>query len=187
MLFRKTLIISVIALMAGCSIGPQKLNVEPLLSLDNLNGVVTPVELVISDKRTNENVLGYRNAKKQGEIGFTDSVAKSLGEGIQAALLAQGINMNRGPQPFTRLEVQVYNLEYFTPDETWVSSIEMKAEILIVVSRGGASVKKRFKSNRKQDVVTAPNKEFNEKFMNTLLSELLNKALNDKEIVNFLK
>lgn len=174
-------------MMAGCAKGPQKLDVAPILSLDNLNGVVTPIELVISDKRANENVLGYRNAKKQGVIGFTDSVAKSLGEGIQGALLSQGINMSRGPQPFTRLEVQVYNLEYFTPDESWVSSIEMKAEILIVVSRGGASVKKRFKANRKQDVVTAPNKEFNEKFMNTLLSELLNKALNDKEIVNFLK
>mgnify|MGYP005991286109 CR=1 FL=1 len=184
---KRLLIVCAVLILSGCAISPQSLTVAPTLSFERLQGVTTPVELIIKDKRNNEKLLGYRNAKKQGEISFTDSVAKSLGEKIQAGLVYQGVNMATGEESATRLEVQVYKLSYFTPDESWVSTIEMNAEILVAVDRGGASVKKRFKSNRKQDVVTAPNKEFNEKFMNTLLSELLNKALNDKEIVNFLK
>lgn len=187
MVFKNLLAVLLVVFLVGCATAPQKLNVAPVLALDTLKGVVTPIELVISDNRQNGEILGYRNAKEQAEIGFTGSVAKSLGERIQAALIYQGIDMTKGPQPFTRLEIQLHKLNYFTPDETWVSSIEMTAEILLVVNRGDATIKKRFKANRKQDVVTAPNKEFNEKFMNTILSELLNKALNDNEIVNFLK
>jgi uncharacterized lipoprotein YajG len=177
-----------VLLMSGCSTSPHKLQVAPVLMLDNLKGVTIPVELVISDHRENGQLLGYRNAKKEGAIGFTESVTKSIGESIQAALIYQGVRMSKGEESATtRLEVQIHRLNYSTPDESWVSRIEMHADVLLVVSRSGASMKKRFKANRKQDVVAAPNKEFNEGFMNTLISELINKALNDKEIANFLK
>lgn len=180
-------LMTVLLVLSGCASSPQKIDVAPVLALDELKGVVVPIELVISDKRENKNILGYRNAKKEGTLEFNDSLAKSLGETIKSALIYQGIDMSKGPQPYTRLEIQVDDLTYSSPDETWVSNIELSAEILLVVARSGASIKKRFKANRTQEVVTAPNKEFNEKFLNSLLSELLNKALNDKEIVNFLK
>ena len=187
MKFYKFLIVSVLAFLAGCATSPQQVQVAPVLMLDSLKDVTLPIELVVTDKRDNVTLLGYRNAKQEGEITFSESVSKSLGEKIQSALIYQGINMTKGPQPFTRLEVELYELSYRSPDETWVSGIEMNAEILVIVKRSEASLKKRFKSNRKQDVVTAPSQEFNEGFMNALLSELINKALNDKEIVNFLK
>jgi uncharacterized lipoprotein YajG len=187
MILKKVIAMVTFAMLASCATGPQKLDVSPNLMLEALNGLITPIELVISDKREDKDVLGYRNAKNQGVISFTDSVAKSLGETVQAALVNQGVEMSTGEQPSTRLEIQIHDLRYFTPDESWVSTIEITAEILLVVNRGTASIKKRFSSNRKQDVVTAPNKEFNEQFMNAILSELLNKALNDKEVITFLK
>jgi uncharacterized lipoprotein YajG len=173
--------------LAGCASAPQMLKVEPVLVLDNLKGITIPVELVISDKRENLNLLGYRTAKNESQIGFSESVAKSMGESIQAALIQQGVRISTDGKSATRLEVQLHELSYTTPDESWVSSIEMKAEVLLVVSRSEAVLKKRFNANKKQDVIAAPGKEFNQKFMNTLISELINKALNDKEIASFLK
>jgi uncharacterized lipoprotein YajG len=176
-----------LVLLAGCASAPQMLKVSPVLVLDNLTGVTIPVELVISDKRENVNLLGYRTAKNESEIGFSKSVAKSMGESIQSALIEQGVRISKDGNSATRLEVQLNQFSYATPDKNWVSSIEMKAEVLLVVSRSGSVLKKRFNANRKQDVIVAPTKEFNQEFMNTLLSELINKALNDNEISNFLK
>ena len=180
-------ILVVLMLLVGCSSTPQKLTVAPQLQFSELSGANTGVELIINDKRENTARLGYRNAKNQGEITFNASLSSSLGESIQQALLDQGIEMKKGPEPLTKLEIQVLELYYRSPDETWVSHIEMGAKILVSVSRGNTNIKKRFASNRSQDVATAPTAEFNENFMNAMLSELLNKALNDKEIANFLK
>lgn len=184
----KTLLVgAALLLLTACSSTPQKLTVAPELSFERLKGAKTGIELLISDERENTKILGYRNAKKQGEITFTQSLSQSLGESIQQAMLSQGVNMNKGPEPLTKLEVQILDLHYRTPDETWVSHIEMGAEILVSVTRGNTNIKKRFTSKRSQDVATAPTAEFNENFMNGMLSELLNKAMNDKEVSSFLK
>lgn len=182
-------IISMLAvlMLAACSSTPQVLTVAPVLSLSKIKGASVPVELVISDQRENTELLGYRNAKNQGEITFSEPLSKALGEAIQTELQNQGIQMKKGPEPLTKLEIQVVELNYRSPDETWVSHIEMKAEILVSVTRGTTNIKKRFTANRSQDVATAPTAEFNQNFLNGMLSELINKALNDSEIANFLK
>ena len=102
-------------------------------------------------------------------------------------MLAQDVDMKKGPEPLSKLEVTIVKLRYFSPDENWVSHIELEGEIVVTISRSGSSLTKRFAANRAQDVATAPTKEFNENYLNTMLSELFNKALNDKEVVNFLK
>lgn len=186
MKFYSVLVLFFLSVMTGCATSPQSVSVDPVLSLEGLKDVSTPLEIIVSDKRNNVKLFGFRNAKNEGEILFSDSVSKSLGESIQNALIYQGVNMTRSPKPVTKLEVELHELVYTTPDESWVSSVEVRAEVLLIVSRANSSLRKRFKANRKQDVVTAPTQEFNEKFMNTLLSELMNKALNDSEIANFL-
>ncbi|WP_283786658.1 YajG family lipoprotein [Bermanella sp. WJH001] len=173
--------------LVGCAVGPQSLKVSPQLDFAQLNGVTVPIELVVSDQRENTELLGYRNAKNQGPISFEASLAKSVGESLQAAMVAQNIEMRKGPEPLSKLEVTIVKLHYFSPDESWVNHIELEGEIVVKITRSGSSLTKRFAANRAQDVATAPAKEFNENYLNTMLSELFNKALNDKEIVNFLK
>jgi len=172
--------------LAGCALGPQKVQVMPSLAFENLKGVQIPIELVVVDQRKNTGVLGYRNAKQQGVIEFKTPLVNALGSAMQNAMLVQGISMQQGNEPFTKLTVQVDKLQYSSPNESWVSRIKMNAQISILVSRGGASFKKRFSANRSQDVATAPSLEFNEKYMNALLSELINKAMNDRDVINFL-
>ncbi len=181
------LVLGLTALLVGCAVGPQTLKVEPVLNFEQLNGVTVPIELVVSDKRENTELLGYRNAKNQGPIGFEESLAKSIGQSLQNAMLAQNIDMEKRPEPLSKLEVDIVKLRYFSPDESWVSRIELEGEILVKISRGKTSLSKRFAANRTQDVATAPTQEFNQNYLNLMLSELFNKALNDKEIVNFLK
>jgi len=175
-------------LLVGCATSPQTLTVAPELVLTPLNGVVVPIELKVTDNRANTDLLGYRNAKQQGPISFSESLAKSIGETVEQALNEQGVETKvGGPEPKTVLEIEIDELKYWSPDESWVSRIEMKAEMSVKVSRGQTHIKKRFASNRMQEVATAPTAEYNQIFLNGMLTELLTKALSDREIVSFIK
>lgn len=176
-----------IVMLTGCAVGPQSLKVAPELDFSQLKGVTVPIELVVTDERENTDLLGYRNAKNQGPISFEDSLAKSVGESLQVAMIEQDIAMQKGPEPLSKLKISIVKLRYSSPDENWVNHVALEGEIVVVISRSGSSLTKRFSANRAQDVATAPAKEFNEKYLNAMLTELFNKALNDKEIVNFLK
>ncbi len=173
--------------LTACTLAPQKIQVMPLLSFSQLSGVAVPVELLITDNRINTKILGYRNAKNEGKIHFKTPLVQSLGESIQQAMMEQGVKMQRGREELTKLTLQIDKLHYSTPDESWVSRVKLDAEISVLVSRNGSSFKKRFSANRSQDVAIAPSEAFNEKYMNGLLSEIINKAMNDRDVINFLK
>lgn len=176
-----------VGLLAACTLAPQKVQVMPSLSFKALKGLQAPIELVVEDNRKVTSRLGYRNSKKEGVIEFSTPLVQALGESIQKAMLIQGVNMRRGDEPLTKMTLRVDKLEYTSPDQNWVSHIKMNGEILLLVSRGGASFKKRFSANRSQDVATAPSLDFNEKYMNALLSEIINKAMNDRDVMNFIR
>ncbi|GAA6133550.1 hypothetical protein NBRC116188_03390 [Oceaniserpentilla sp. 4NH20-0058] len=180
-------VMALFSLLAGCAVGPQTVNVSPMLDFQNMKGVSVPVELVVEDERNTPEVLGYRNAKNEGPITFDESLSKSMGEAIQSAMLAQNVEMERKPEPLSKVKVNIVKLRYSSPNKDWVSRVELEGEVVISLQRGLASMTKRFSANRSQDVATAPTQEFNQKFLNTLLSELFNKAFNDKEVINFLK
>ncbi len=181
-----TYLLLAMTLMA-CSVAPQKVAVMPSLSFEALDGVGQVIELRVEDNRENTHLLGYRNSKKEGPIEFKTPLVKAVGESVKKAMLAQNIQMRTGPEPVTVLTLKIEKLQYSSPNKNWVSRIDMQGEILLMVSRAGSSFKKRFSGNRGQDVATAPSESFNEKYMNTLLSELINKALNDPEVVRFIK
>jgi uncharacterized lipoprotein YajG len=181
------LYVALLACVTACTLTPQKVQVMPLLSFPQLSNLTTPMELMITDNRKNTQLLGYRNAKQEGEIQFKVSLVQSLGESMQQAMLAQNVTMQRGGEAFTKLTLQIDKLHYSTPDESWVSRVKLDAEISVLVSRNGSSFKKRFSANRSQDVAIAPSEEFNEKYLNALLSEIINKAMNDRDVINFLK
>lgn len=185
---KKLTLAFMVFLLAGCATSPQTLTVAPELVLTPLSGVSMPVELLVKDSRENTELLGYRNAKQQGPISFSESLAKSIGETVEKALNDQGVETKAGgPEPKTVMEIEIEELKYWSPDESWVSRIEMKAEISVKVTRGQTSIKKRFASNRMQEVATAPTAEYNQIFLNAMLTELLTKALSDREIVSFIK
>ncbi len=179
-------VIVFVAFLAGCAVKPQVLKVEPELVFPALKGVAVPVKLFVEDNRSNDEILGYRNAKKEGPITLVGSLPKALGERIQSAMSVQGIKVVNAPDA-AKVTLKIERLDYSSPDESWVSHIEMHAAVQIIVERGNATMKKRFAANRARDVATAPSEEFNQEYLNGILSELLNEAFNDREIAVFLK
>lgn len=175
------------SVLCACSLKPQTLNVEPKLEFAAVKGIEIPLTVDVVDMREQPEILGYRNAKKEGELRFSQPLAETLKEQITKALQAQGASTKKSPEPATELVVEIHKLSYSTPDESWVSQIEMNGELVLNIRRGATNLKKRFAANQGQDVVTAPSKDYNETYLNVLLTTLINKALNDREVIGFIK
>lgn len=171
----------------ACTLKPQTLKVEPKLEFAGVQGIEIPISVDVMDKRAQPELLGYRNAKKEGQIGFNKPLADTLKKQIIKALQDQGATVGKTPEPATELVIEIHKLSYETPDESWVSSIEMHGELALKIKRGPTSLTKRFKANQSQDVITAPSEEFNETYLNVLLTTLVNKAMNDREVIGFIK
>lgn len=173
----------------GCALAPQTLKVQPELSIGNLKYITDPVELFVRDQRKDTALLGYRDGEKKAEITLSNSLVAAIGESVKASLQNVGVKIkSEGDEsPSNRLSIDVLKLTYSSPDKQWVGHINLEAELLVEIKHSAAVMKKRFTSNRSLDVATAPSEEFNEKLLNSLLSEIISAIFNDKEIVAFLK
>ncbi len=183
----KTILICVLSIMlSACSLAPQKLTVLPVFDFVKLKDLPLSVELEVVDERGKTALLGYRNGKKEGAIEFNGALAKALGESMQQALEAQGVPMGWSGNSGIKISLHIEKFNYGTADKNWVSHIAMQGRILLKLNRTGSTLSKRFSVNRSQDVAIAPNAAFNQSYMNQLLSDLVNKAMNDPEIIEFL-
>lgn len=185
MKFKTSLLIAAMAL-GGCTLGPQKLQLETTVSAPAASVIKTPLVVSVSDKRTVP-VIGYRNAQKQGEITLEPELNQIIGESLTRALVAAGVPMAVTAQGANTLQVEVNKLTYSTPDEFWVTHIKLDAEFTVVVQKGNETFKKRFKAEQATDVAVAPGDRFNAMAISGVVSELLNKIANDPETINFLK
>lgn len=173
----------------GCALAPQTLKVKPELSIGNLKYINDPVELFIRDQRSNTSLLGYRDGEKTASINLSNSLVAAIGESVKTSLLDIGVNVKSegGGTVSNKVSIDVLKLTYSSPDAKWVNHINLDAELMVEIKHSSAVMKKRFTSSRSLDVATAPSEEFNEKLLNSLLSEIISAVFNDKEIIAFLK
>lgn len=178
-----------LASLTGCTLAPQKLMVDPVFSFGNLNFIKGAVELNVTDNRKDKEVLGYRDANKNGQITFSNSLVAAIGESVKKSLVALGVDVNGVSMAVdtNQIALEIIQLKYSSPDKNWVGHINLEAEILVKIKHSSAVMTKRFRSNRALDVATAPGEEFNEKLLNALLSDLINTVFTDREIISFLK
>ncbi|WP_396586290.1 YajG family lipoprotein [Bermanella sp. R86510] len=183
-----TLCLSLVLVLSGCTaVGPQTIALSPTFEFSELNGVVIPIELIIADERENKDIIGFRNAKNKAPIKLEQSLAKTLGESIQKAMEEQGIIMTKTPEKLTKVQVIVKKLEYSSPNESWVSEVNLNALVTIKIERGKTSMTKNFSAERHQEVATAPNAKYNQKLTEELLTDLFSSVFSNSEIINFLK
>ncbi len=180
-------ILTMAGLVSACSMQPHTIAVAPQLDFAAVKGIETPIQVEVVDKRENPERLGFRNAKKEGEILFNAPLADTLKADVIKALQQQGAVTGKTPEPATQLTVEIRKLSYSTPNETWVNEIALQGEVALTIQRGATTMRKTFTAEQSQDVVTAPSQDYNESYFNLLLTTLLNKALNDREVVGLIK
>lgn len=181
-------VLGLVWMLVACTApGPQSINLSPSYEFAQLKGVEIPIELVVVDQREETDIIGYRRARNDAPITLNQSLASTLGQSIQDAMLAQGIIMSKGPEPLTQIKVIVNEFRYWSPNKDWVSEVNLNATVTVQIQRGKTSLEKRFSAEKKQEVATAPNAKYNQKLADELLVNLIESIFSNNEIVNFLK
>ena len=167
----------------------QEANLAPNLSVMGSSegkGIVVSVRVV--DERPTKS-LGFRSGGygKGAEIKSTQDVAIVIQEAIISGLRSKGFdtsdwNMESDP----RLNVEVRFLEYTTSTGLWTGGVHVNAAIKIEATNGGEVYEKIYRSENEKRVVIVPGATSNEKQINLVLSDVLNRIFDDQALMNHL-
>ena len=176
-------------LLNGCAYLSQEANLAPDLSVMGTSegsGIVVSVRVV--DERPTK-ILGFRGGGfgKGAEIKSTRDVAVVIKEAIVSGLRSKGFdisdwNMESDP----RLDVEVRFLEYTTSTGFWTGGVHVNAAEKVEAISEGKVYEKMYRSEKEKRVVIVPNAASNEKQINLVLSDVLNRIFDDQALINHL-
>jgi len=188
-LFLRGALIVAAILLAACAQSPQRINVQPTLSIGGGDIVGNGRAIVVS-------ASDQRPSKVLGSLGgvYGDTSTLTIGNDVEQALTraANGLLASQGyvvnsPDPSAlQLNIVLENLTYQTPEQTVGKTVKLNATLRADVSKGGETFSGRYSSEAEHRMVARPDPEDNEKYVNDLLSDTLVRMFSDNRLRDFL-
>lgn len=177
------------SLLAACAtFAPQLVTVNPDVSvIESAAGLGKVVALKVIDTRADKS-LGYRTTRsdKDSAIITNQDVAKVVEQKIYAALRKNSFDvttLDNGPRA---LKVEIRNLEYSVPTGSWTGGIRILATLNAVVKNGDTTYENLYQITNNERVVIKPDREKNEALINKTLSDVLQRLLQDQNLIALL-
>lgn len=175
-------------LVAGCAQSPQRIHVQPVLSISgDAHGNGKPVIVSSTDQRPSK-VLGSLG----GVYGSTSTItiANSLEEALTRAanglLASQGYVVNSPDSSAAHLNIVVEAITYEPLEQPVGRAIKMTAVLRAEATKQGETFTGRYQSETERRSVTRPDAEENEQYINELLSDTLVRMFGDNRLRDFL-
>lgn len=184
---RLWLLVLLLAALAGCSLKPQYLRVDPqqIRVSESQAGNGTTVGLQVVDART---------AKKLGEVGDPDNkmVDVTLAEDpspkiygrVKEALERMGFTVQpyaEGAEPALKLEVRKLELQSVKTPFTFET--ELRAEVAAHATRENGSYDRQFNVRTRKDGAAPPYEKDSNALVNTAISQALEDLLADDQLI----
>lgn len=178
-------------LLAGCALSPQVVSLNPELDMNNFNavGAGKRVALQVIDNRPGR-VVGSRGGiyADTSSISTTADIAAPIRTEFAAALNKLGFNVvTAGDTADAELRLLIDVLEYKTAGGSVIRSIETAAALRTIGKVGNREFTGRYRATRSKDVVKTPGPEENEALINAVISRVLERALEDQALLEFLR
>ncbi|MEO8426981.1 MAG: YajG family lipoprotein [Verrucomicrobiota bacterium] len=187
-LIRLTFLAVVPFYFSGCAWAPQKLTIraQPQFSKSAV-GDGTTVAVLVVDARPSA-LIGYRGldsqlAKIQTEQDVVRIVQNSLIEGLK------GKGFNATPydrQSSLTLRAEIRQIEYSTSMDMWKGSIHAKAVVAAYSKKADRVHDRVYRVEKDQAVLEAPSAQINERLINSAISEVLERIVEDQNLTEFL-
>lgn len=187
LIFRSA-VLTLIALLAACAQSPQRINVQPTLSISgDAIGNGRAIVVSASDQRPNK-VLGSLGGVYSGTATLTiaNDLEQALTRAANGLLASQGYVVNSPDPSALQLNIVVESLVYQPIDQPVGSAIKLTAVLRADVSKGGETFSGRYQSEMERRSVARPDPEDNEKYVNDLLSDTLVRMFSDNRLREFL-
>lgn len=189
MLARTITAITSLALLAGCALSPQKIEVRPDPAVPAANvGHNAPVQVEVIDERADKS-FGTRGGvyKDTALIHPANDVNAAIRDIVRNGLQKQGFNAYNPPGgDVTRLTVHIETLSYVPESGSVVNQVTTRAVLRAVAERPEATHRATFRSKNTHDTPFTPDARRNEAMMNEVLERSLKRLLSDPQLLAFL-
>lgn len=177
-----------VTLMTACAQSPQRINVQPTLSVSgDAVGNGRAILVSGSDQRQSK-VLGslggvYGNS---ATVTVGNNIEQALAGAANAMLAAQGYVVNSPDPSALQLTIVVESLTYQPQEQAVGNDIRLAAVLRADVTKQGETFSGRYQSNAERRSVTRPDQKDNERYVNELLSDTLTRMFSDNRLRDFL-
>lgn len=173
---------------AACGLSPQIVKIDPTFS----DAKGTPpssditFKLIVTDRRDSPN-LGTRGGvyKDTSIIKTKGDITKKIHEKLVSSF--KRINYKVESSAATELTIEINKLTYQGFGENRISEVEVSAEILATVSSSEETYSKTYKANRTKEVLKSPSEEKNQEMVNGILSTVIQRVLDDDDLLDYIK
>jgi uncharacterized lipoprotein YajG len=173
---------------SGCAWTPQKLTIkaEPQFSKSAVgNGITVAVQVV--DVRPSK-IIGYRGLDSElAEIHTDQDVVSIFQDKLIEGLKRKGFNaIPYNGQSTLTLRAEIRLIEYSSSMDMWKGSIQAKAAVAVYSRKADRILDRVYRAERAQAVVEAPRAQTNERLINSAISEVLQRIVEDQNLIEFL-
>jgi uncharacterized lipoprotein YajG len=173
-----------ILMLSACALSPQTVVISPQLGVGGSPaGAGKRLEVQVRDSRPNT-VIGYRGGVYEtAAIETAADLTQSLQSALVQAFIRSGYQIADSAAADIRLVIDIETLDYQARQNKIIWDIEFFASIQATASAGG-----REKSLQLQDRITrqfakAPTVQENESLINDVLSKLLQRLIENGELL----
>jgi uncharacterized lipoprotein len=187
MFVQRFVLLALAALLAACAQSPQRLNVNPVLTLPgDATGNGRAIIVNASDERKSK-VLGSLGGiyKSTASVTIGNDIEQAMTRAANGLLAAQGYVVNSPDPSALQLTIVIENLVYEAAEQPVGSDVKMTAVLRADVTKGGETFSGRYQSESQHRGVARPDPEDNEKWLNELLSDTLTRMFTDSRLRNF--
>ncbi|WP_207061969.1 YajG family lipoprotein [Motiliproteus sp. SC1-56] len=175
-------------LLSGCAKSPQQVMLDPSINASAQLKKRPVVQLSIVDNRPSP-ILGTRGGVyATNHITLAEPLERSLRPEMERALQAIGAELNQvSPFPI-RLTLYLDRLSYEVEDTgTLPLMVNLHSTLRAQAKSGQLKYEGRWESSRQHQFLSVPTEAKNQDIINDLLSETLNRMINDPKLLQFLQ
>ncbi|CAM3756066.1 YajG family lipoprotein [Parendozoicomonas haliclonae] len=175
-----------IFVLGGCALSPQNVTIAPAVNSSAsqiaLNG---PVTVTVYDQRATP-WIGDRGGVYSGnKIGIANSIQDGVRTSVEKVLLESGMqpgNSATAPQ----FQVFIDNLTYSVPAESYITKVDLKANIRVVVRTESGVYEGSYGAQESRRVLKAPSDEDNQIMINEILGAAILRAFEDPGLMRYM-
>ena len=183
------LLLTVNLLLAGCTLSPQTINIKPSLDISALPKTNSQrISIDVKDVRK-DNVIGLRGGVyKTASISTDTKTIESIYREVAAAFNSLGfVVVSNDRDNINKLIIEIDQLTYNVAQKKLIWGIELFASIKATADTAMKKSTLTLQDKRIKDYAKFPSMEQNEEMINKLVSTLLQRLLEDQEIIALLK
>ena len=189
MFFSRQLVLAALAvLMTACAQSPQRLYVQPTLSISgDAVGNGRPVIVSASDQRQSKTLGSLGGVYgSTATITIGNDIEQALTRAANGLLASQGYVVNSPDANALQLNIVIESLVYQPIEQPVGNAVKLTVVLRADVAKQGDTFSGRYQSESERRSVGRPDAEDNEQYVNELLSDTLVRMFSDNRLRDFL-